>query len=480
MNIPLNTYTFLIVLAVIIIVSHLFNIVSKKTKIPAVLLLILGGVGLSSGLDYLGMAKKFNFFSVLEVLGVVGLIMIVLEAALDLTLRRDKAQLILKSFLVAIIGLFVSAFACAGIFKIFQTDLTWATALYHATPLSILSSAIIIPSVSFLKEQKKEFHIYESTFSDILGIMLFYFLESVVNPKNTTNEATQSFFISLFFTIVISVLAGYLLIFIFQKIKTNAKLFLLISVLILLYSIGKLFHLSSLIIILIFGLMMSNENLFFRGPLQFLLDRSGLEKIKEGFHIVTIESAFVVRTFFFVVFGLTIDLNSLLSINVGLISALVILSIYLIRWALLRIFSGRDIFPQVYVAPRGLITVLLFFAIPASIKIPGFDDGIILSVIIGTSVIMALSLMSTGKEAEKELALAGLDNESDNEHSFVDPFLPESNKDMIIEEETENETKEEPSEIKDNQSEENSDEDIKKEKNNNDDEDVIEGGELCP
>ena len=441
----------------------MFNIVSRRTKIPSVLLLIVGGIGLKYGLGYIGLIKEFNFFSVLEILGVVGLIMIVLEAALDLSLRKEKAKLILRSFLVALLGLLLSAFACAFIFKLFQSDLDLTTALYHATPLAILSSAIVIPSVNFLLEEKKEFHIYESTFSDILGIMMFYFLESLVIPTKASNHATTNFFISLIITILISVLAGYILIFIFQKIKTNAKLFLLISVLILLYSIGKLFHLSSLLIILIFGLMMSNESLFFRGIFQNLLEKSGLKKVKEGFHIVTIESAFVVRTFFFVVFGLTIDLTSVFSLNVALTSLTIILSIYVIRWVLLRVFSGRDIFPQLYVAPRGLITVLLFFAIPESIKIPGFDDGIILTVIIGTSVIMALALMSTTKNKED------LDFTFDNTNvnsGFEDPYLV-TNQDFINSHRSKTELNE------------------KKElkappRHDNEDEDIIEGGEIIP
>ncbi len=441
-NFTLNTYTFLIVLGTIIICSHLFNIISKATKIPAVLLLIGGGVGLQYALEILGLSGKFSFSQVLEILGVVGLIMIVLEAALDLKLERNKSGLILRSLAVATLGLFGSAFACAYIFMFFHPELSLTSALYHATPLAILSSAIVIPSVSFLGESKKEFHIYESTFSDIIGIMLFYFLEGLLHPEATQGSAASGFLISLIATIVISLVAGYSLIFIFQKITTHAKLFLLISILILLYSLGKLFHLSSLIIILIFGLMMSNERLFFKGFLTKLIDTSQLERVKDGFHIVTVESAFVVRTFFFVVFGLTIDIMSVVNLNVAITSICIIISIYLIRWILLRIFSGRDIFPQVYIAPRGLITVLLFFAIPDSLKIVGFDDGIILSVIIASSVIMALALM-TYTENDDELDFS-LEASASNEYKEIDL------------------------------------DDLHDEKPSSDTKDVIEGGELTP
>ena len=47
-------------------------------------------------------------------------------------------------------------------------------ALLHTIPLSILSSAIILPSIDNLDEDRREFMIYESTFSDIIGIVGFY------------------------------------------------------------------------------------------------------------------------------------------------------------------------------------------------------------------------------------------------------------------------------------------------------------------
>ena len=57
-----------------------------------------------------------------------------------------------------------SAYVAAIVLKALIDGMTMQSALLYATPLSILSSAIIIPSVSGLSEAKKEFHVYESTF----------------------------------------------------------------------------------------------------------------------------------------------------------------------------------------------------------------------------------------------------------------------------------------------------------------------------
>jgi len=399
-----SPYNLIIASSIILISSFFFGELAKRTNVPSVLMLIILGIILKIFLDSTSSAE-FNFMPYLEVLGIIGLIMIVLEAALELKLERDKYVPIAKAFGIAFIGLMASIWAAAYILNLMVPEMTMMQAWVYATPISILSSAIIIPSVRRLQKDKKEFHIYESTFSDILGIMVFYFL--VAPYENGGKEADLlSYGGTILLTIVISLLASYLIVVIFQKIETEVKLFLLIAVLLLLYAIGKKMHLSSLIIILIFGLVIANMKLFFQGGLQHFLDKEKAHEIYEGLHVITMESAFVVRTFFFVVFGLTITLSSLLSLKVALISLMIIASIYIIRWIILRLFIGKDIFPQLYIAPRGLITVLLFYAIPEAAQITSFREeilGILLFIIIGTSIIMTIAMIYDKRRANSAI-----------------------------------------------------------------------------
>jgi len=211
--------------------------------------------------------------STLEVIGNVGLVMIVLEAALDLKLSREKKGLIINSFLVALVSLVLSALAIATIiyFIIPAPEVTdpkaWSyfyKCMVYAVPLSIMSSAIIIPSVASLTGVKKEFMVYESTFSDILGIMFFYFMIGANSEANFQNIALD-IGLNIGVTVVVSVVLAYAMVFIFQRLTSQVKLFLVISVLMLMYALGKTFHLSSLLIILAFGLVLNNTSIFFRG-----------------------------------------------------------------------------------------------------------------------------------------------------------------------------------------------------------------------
>ena len=169
-----SIYPMIIAASAVIIISFVFGEFSKKTSIPSVLLLII--LGIVANIALADKLDGFDFDSILPILGTVGLIMIVLEAALELELKQEKLMPIAKSMLIAFIGLIASAWAAAMILQYFVPGMTSSSAWLYATTLSILSSAIIIPSVGELRPDKKEFHIYESTFSDIMGIMLFYYL----------------------------------------------------------------------------------------------------------------------------------------------------------------------------------------------------------------------------------------------------------------------------------------------------------------
>lgn len=431
----MNTYTLIIAASSIIILSFLFNIIAKKTNIPSVLMLIVLGVVIQIGFwkpDLEGADK--GIMTVLEILGNVGLIFIVLEAALDLKLKKDKTKLIISSFFVALFALVVSSFSIAGLFMlIWKVNLF--NALMYAVPLSIMSSAIIIPSVGSLTDHKKEFMIYESTFSDILGIMFFYFLKG-----NAHATDTQAIFYgvtgNIAITVIIATIASYLLVILFQQLKMHAKYFLMFAVLLLLYAVGKTFHLSSLLIILFFGLVLNNSQLFFRGPLKKFGNNDIMKESLHELHVITLETAFVLRTFFFVIFGITIALSSLIDWKLGLISVVIVGLLFSVRFLFLKLIIRKDIYPQLWIAPRGLITVLLFFAIPNGMvdehghmleiynpnfdyTIRQFDQGILLFTILITSIIMTISLILNRGDKVTEVLLDSLKMKP-NDHNIVD------------------------------------------------------------
>ena len=172
----MTTYTVLIILSALVIFSYLFDLVASKTKLPSVLLLLVLGIGLRLLVDELQI-HTFNFLQILPTLGTVGLILIVFEGSLELKYAKDKNKIIKGAFLSALIILILTV----GVITFIIHQITHQE-LYicfvNAIPFSVISSAIAIPSVASINKHSKEFIIYESSFSDILGIIAFNFAPS--------------------------------------------------------------------------------------------------------------------------------------------------------------------------------------------------------------------------------------------------------------------------------------------------------------
>lgn len=390
-----NVYWALIAASVIVILSYFFNALARKTNVPSVLMLIVTGFGISFIVEFDGETLR----PTLETLGTIGLVMIVLEAALDLHLDKKKAGLIGKSLIIALILLIFTTFSIGLIIKFFF-EVNQRDALVYAIPLSIMSSAIIIPSVANLIGEDKEFLVIESAFSDILGIMVFYF---IIDTVELTGFPAISLHIvqNIGLTIIISVAIGYLIIILVQKVTGEVKLFLPIAVLVLLFATGKLFHLSSLMFVLAFGLMLNNIDLFFKGFLKRYIIPEAYQALLSEIKLITLESSFLIRTFFFIVFGMSITLDGFNQLKVFIVAILALAIMYLLRWAALRLITPKHVFPALYVAPRGLITILLFYSIPAQHLIPDFSPAILFLVIIISNLIMMYGLIKNSRDPEK-------------------------------------------------------------------------------
>ena len=98
-------------------------------------------------------------------------------------------------------------------------------AIIYATPLSIISSAVAIPSSAGLRQQEKEFVVYESTFSDILGIMLFNYAirQFETNQSLVSAESLIALGLQILGVIVVSLFITFCLFQLLQKLNTMSS-----------------------------------------------------------------------------------------------------------------------------------------------------------------------------------------------------------------------------------------------------------------
>lgn len=388
----MSAYEILFLLSALVLFSYLFDLFAKKSKIPSVLLLLGSGIGLKHLSEYFGLMLP-AIDILLSVLGTVGLVLIVLEGALELSLKKDKMSLV-KSALGS--AFFILLFTVGGTAALFYylTGQPIQICLVNAVPMGIISSAIAIPSVANLSSKKKEFVIYESSVSDILGIIFFNFV--IVNESFTFSAVAQ-LGLETIIMLIISIVFSVLLIWLLGKITHHVKFFLIISMLLMVYAIGKFSHLSSLVIVLIFGLSMNNASNIEWPWFRKYFVYPNLKKDLDQFIQLSAESAFLLRTFFFLLFGFSMNLAQLIENEVLMMGSLVLLIIYTVRAFYLKAFARTDLIPELFITPRGLISILLFLSIPESMRLTETSEGILLFIIITTSIIMTFGLMITGK-----------------------------------------------------------------------------------
>jgi len=402
----MNTGSILILLPLLIIFSYLFDLIAKKTKFPSVILLMITGIIARTIANSYGFDNTVLLNSLIPVLGTIGLVLIVLEGALELDIRKEKLGLILSGFFAAFIVLTLNII----LLKVFFTTILKIPndpATLYAIPLSIISSAVVIPSASGLLTKDKEFVIYESTFSDILGVVIFnYSIQQVgLNESLISLTPIIQLGIQILGIIFLSLVITYLLARLIQGIDHHVKFFLILALLILVYAIGKYFHFPSLLTIFIFGIFLGNG-----GDLlpNFMTKSINAEKTKKSlheFHVLTSESTFLVRTFFFLFFGFSISLNSFMSPEPYFYAITVLLIMFGARYLYLSFSTfSFNTAPLLYMSPRGLISILLFLQLGTlkdpSLKTNIIDERVLLLVILISMLVMLFGTLKNNEIKE--------------------------------------------------------------------------------
>lgn len=385
------TVTIIITFCVLLLIAYVFDLTSSKTKIPSVILLLLLGWAVRQLTMWFDIQLP-DFSPVLPVLGTVGLILIVLEGSLELELNKSKFGLIRKSFLGAMLPMVAMAFLLAFLFR-YYGNFGLKDSLTNAIPFCVISSAIAIPSVRNLSGYNKEFVIYESSLSDILGVLIFNFL--ALN-ETIDSQSFGHFALQLLIITIVSFIATIGLSYLLNKIEHHVKFVPIILLVVLIYAVSKIYHLPGLIFILLFGLSIGNLDELKQFKWIAKLKLEELNKEVNKFRELTIEGAFLVRALFFLLFGYLIETAEVLNADTFLWALAIVFFIFAFRTVQLKL-SKLPLQPLLFVAPRGLITILLFLSIEPTHTISLVNKSLIIQVIILTSLLMMLGLMSNKK-----------------------------------------------------------------------------------
>lgn len=386
----------LITVCVLLLLAYLFDLTSSFTKIPSVILLLVSGWLVKQACNAFEITVP-DLNSLLPVLGTVGLILIVLEGSLELDVDKTKIPMIKKSIVVAFLPMIVLAALLGYLFQ-YVGGYTLKDSIAYAIPFCVISSAIAIPSVKALNSRIREFVVFETSLSDIIGVLLFNFvaLNAVINT-----DSLIEFFVEISLITILSFIATIALSLLLTKVNHHIKYSPIIIIIILFYGVSKIYHLPGLIFIMVFGLLLGNIKRI--STLKFFrkINYKAIEIEVKKLHELSVEAAFLIRSLFFLLFGFLMHTKDVLNTDTIIYALGIVAAIILIRWVQLLIYK-IPLMPILFIAPRGLITILLFVALFPEPKDSIVTKALVIQVIVISSLVMMLGIMLTPKHLQAD------------------------------------------------------------------------------
>jgi cell volume regulation protein A len=378
----------LIAISTLLLLAYIFDLTASRTKIPSVVLLLFMGWGLKE-LSLAISLELPDLSMVLPVMGNIGLMLIVLDGSLELEVNPSKFSSLKKAAWGALVSTLMFAFLVALLFQYFG-GFPFKQSLANALPLAVISSSIAIPTARHLAAGDREFITYESSLSDIIGVILFNFvaLNEVIDTW-----AFVEFGFNFVLMVILSLAASAGLSILLHRINHHVKFIPIMVLMLLVYSLTKLYHLPSLLFVIVFGLFLGNVRALRQFKWTQRFPWGDLAAQVPRFHEITGEMAFLIRALFFLLFGFSLESSDVLDPRTLVWSVGITGIIYLVRGVQLRL-SRLPLSPLLFIAPRGLITILLFLSLLPTDMIPLVNKSLLTQIILLTSAVMMVGMLT--------------------------------------------------------------------------------------
>ncbi len=393
----------IVFVGVLVFLAHIFTAIFSRTRIPDVLLLII--IGICVG-PVLGLASPANFGTIGPILTTVTLIIILFESgtALELISLRSAVG---GALALTTVTFFLSMGAVAGI-ALWLTDLELIPAFILGAIVGSISEAIVIPMVRQLRMRKDSQTMLsiESSVNDVLSIVITIALvEAYVRGEFLWATVTGNLIAEFLVAVVFGVAGAFVWSRLLNRIHAiKNAMFTTAAFVFIIYGVVEILNFSGAIAALAFGITIGNvESIryyIFRRPQAS--ESEGLNPTEKAFFS---EVAFLLKTFFFVYLGISLELISgwLIQLALVLTAVIFLLRIPAVKVTLRQSIPARDASIVAIMVPKGLAAAVLAI-IPLQAGVLGGEliqnvtYGVVLSSIVFTSI-MLLLLEKTGLSA---------------------------------------------------------------------------------
>ena len=339
--------------------AHLFVALFAKTRVPDVLLLIV--IGLLLG-PVTHLVRPEQFGSVGPVFTTVTLVFLLFESGTELQVGTIR-KVLHGSFLLSVLNFVVTtAVVAVAAWKV--AHLGVGTAILLGTILGGTSPAVVIPIAAQLKmkEHSGAILFLESAISDVVSIVLALALLDGLHAGNLeVGKIIGTLLGSFLLAGVLGALGAIFWSNLLSRVRTLQNgMFTTAAFLFLIFGLAELLGYSGAIAALVFGVGLGNVAwhgaiLSKRFP---SLAPVGLNSREKGFFA---EIVFLLKTFFFVYIGLSIQFRNLSTIlfGLGVTALLFVARIPVVRYGVTRTTTVMDASRMAAMAPKGLAAAVL-------------------------------------------------------------------------------------------------------------------------
>ncbi len=380
---------------ILVFLAHLFTGIFSRTRIPDVILLII--IGICVG-PILGLASPPQFGAVGPVFTTITLIIILFESGITLRLTMLRSALS-GAMILAPLSFFSTMAVVAG-FVIWLTDLELLPAFILGAIVGSTSETVVIPLVRQLgiREETRTLLSVESSVNDVLSIVITIALVQAYTVgefviATVSGDLIASFLVALVFGIVGAFIWSILL----NRIHAiKNAIFTTPAFVFIIFGIVETLGFSGAIAALAFGVTIGNiETIrfpFFKTLM--VKEPVGLNETEKVFFS---EVAFLLKTFFFIYLGISLELISGGIIVVGLVLTVVafFLRIPAVKLSIKKSIAPKDVSVMAIMVPKGLAAVVLA-SIPLQQGVIGGEMiknityGVVLFSIVLTSLLVFL------------------------------------------------------------------------------------------
>ena len=379
----------------LIFLAHFFVHIFDRTRVPDVLMLIIVGIILGP-LSKLVPVESFGLVG--PVFVTITLVVILFEGGVALKLRVLSSALS-KAVKLAFASFFLTM-VVVGVAAHLLLPLDWIPSLIVGSIVASTSEAIIIPLVKQLKTSE-EMHALlsvESSINDVLSVAVTLALIGAyglggINVGTITGDLIASFLVAIIFGFG----GAFLWSLILRRIHTMKNaMFTTVAIVFALFGLVETLGFSGAITALAFGITIGNIESIKLPRLGKPLAGNpvGLTETERAFFT---EASFLLKTFFFIYLGISLQFSSA---GIILIGILITFMAFVLRIPAVKITVGRSFTPKEaalisVMIPKGLAAAVLA-SIPAQEGIIGGElirdvtYIVILSSIVVTSVIIPL------------------------------------------------------------------------------------------